>query len=94
MPIFEALSQIRVNRVFSPIRIEIRVIRVQSSLLSIFWKVDSPKKAFAENREISTATTTTTQRARKENLRRGALAPSTLTVDMDMLEKLAKPYLP
>ena len=35
-PIFEALGQIRANRVFSPIRIEIRVIRVQSSLLSIF----------------------------------------------------------
>ena len=39
LPIFEALGQIRANRVFSPIRIEIRdaiirVIRVQSSLLS------------------------------------------------------------
>ena len=51
-PIFEALSQIRANRVFSPIRIQIRVIRVQSSLLSIFWKVDSPNKGFfsSENR--------------------------------------------
>ena len=39
--IFEALGQIRANRVFSPIRIQIRVIRVQSSLLSIFWKVES-----------------------------------------------------
>ena len=36
--------RIRANRVFSPIRIEIRVIRVLSSLLSIFWKVDSQKK--------------------------------------------------
>ena len=46
MPVFEALDQIRVNRVFSPIRIQIRVIRVQLSLLSIFWKVDSQKKFF------------------------------------------------
>ena len=45
-PIFEAIGQIRANRVFSPIRIEIRVIRVQSSLLSIFWKVDSQKNRF------------------------------------------------
>ena len=37
MPILEALGQIRANRVFSRIRIQIRVIRVQSSLLSIFW---------------------------------------------------------
>ena len=51
-PIFEALGQIRANRVFSPIRIQIRVIRAQSSLLSIFWKVDSQKKFFfrSENR--------------------------------------------
>ena len=34
--IFEALGQIRANRVFSPIRIEIRVIRVQSPPLSHF----------------------------------------------------------
>ena len=34
--IFEALGQIRANRVFSPIRIEIRAMRVQSSLLSYF----------------------------------------------------------
>ena len=35
--------------------------------------------------------TTTTQRARKENLQREALALSTPTVDMEMLEKnLAK----
>ena len=44
--IFEALGQIRANGVFPPIRIQIRVIRVQSSLLSIFWKVDSQKEAF------------------------------------------------
>ena len=50
-PIFEALGHIRANRVFSPIRIQIRVICVQSSLLSIFWKVDSQKKkAFSEAR--------------------------------------------
>ena len=36
MPIFVALGKIRANRVFSPIRIEIRVIRVQSSLLFHF----------------------------------------------------------
>ena len=36
IPIFEALGQNRANRVFSPIHIEIRVIRVQSSLLSHF----------------------------------------------------------
>ena len=46
MPIFEALGQIRANRVFCPIRIDIRVIRVLSSLLSIFWKVDSQKHVF------------------------------------------------
>ena len=45
-PIFEALGQIRANRVFSPICIQTRVIRVQFSLLSIFWKVDSQKKRF------------------------------------------------
>ena len=48
--IFEALGQIRANRAFSPIRIQIRVIRVQSSpaesLLSIFWRVDSKKNGF------------------------------------------------
>ena len=48
------------------------------------------KKRVAGNREIST---TTTQRARKENLRRQTLAPSTPTVDMEMVEKLAKPLL-
>ena len=36
IPIFEALGQIRENRVFSPIRIEIRVIRDHTSLLSHF----------------------------------------------------------
>ena len=46
MPMFEALGQIRANRVFSPIRIETRVIRVQSTLLSIFWNVNSQKKGF------------------------------------------------
>ena len=51
-PIFEALGEIRANRVFSPIRIEIRVSRAHSSLLSIFWKVDSQKRFFfrSENR--------------------------------------------
>ena len=44
--ILEALGQIRANRVFPPIRIQIRVIRVQSWLLSIFWKVDSQKEGF------------------------------------------------
>ena len=34
MPIFEALGLIRANRVFSPIRIDIRAIHIQSSLLS------------------------------------------------------------
>ena len=43
---FEALGQIRANRVFSPIRIGIRMIRVQSSLLSHFWKVDSQQGGF------------------------------------------------
>ena len=52
IPIFEANGQIRANRVFSPIRIEIRVIRIHSSLLSIFWKVDSQKNGYlrSENR--------------------------------------------
>ena len=46
------LGQIRTNRVFSPIRIDIRVIRILSSQLPIFWKVDSQKRAFSrsENR--------------------------------------------
>ena len=44
IPIFEALGQIRANRVFSPICIEIRVIRVQSSLLSHFWEGRFAKK--------------------------------------------------
>ena len=49
---FEALGQIRANRVFPPIRILIRVNRAQSSLLSIFcfWKVDSQKEGFFEAR--------------------------------------------
>ena len=46
IPIFEALGQICANRGFSPIRIEILVIRVKSSLLSHFWKGDSQKKGF------------------------------------------------
>ena len=46
-PIFETLGQIRANRVFSPIRIQ---IRVQSSLLSILWKVDSQNNGFFEAR--------------------------------------------
>ena len=41
-PIFEALGEIRANRVFSPIRIEIRVIPVQSSPLRSIRK----KKSF------------------------------------------------
>ena len=45
-PIFEALGQIRANRVFSPIRIQIRVIRVQSSLLSIFGRPIRKKRFF------------------------------------------------
>ena len=36
IPIFEALGQIRANHVFSLIRIEIRVIRAHTSLLSHF----------------------------------------------------------
>ena len=48
--IFEALGQIRANHVFPPIRIQIRVICGQSSLLSIFWKVDSQKEGFFEAR--------------------------------------------
>ena len=42
----EALGQIRANRVFPPIRIQIRVLRVQSSLLSNSWKVESQKEGF------------------------------------------------
>ena len=45
-PIFEALGPIRANRILSEIRIQIRLIRVQSSLLSIFWKVDSQNQFF------------------------------------------------
>ena len=44
MPIFEALGQILANRVFSLIRIEVRVIRVQSSLLSHYLEGRFAKK--------------------------------------------------
>ena len=44
------LGQIRTNHVFSLSRIELRVIRVLSSLLSIFWKVDSQKHGYFEAR--------------------------------------------
>ena len=52
---FAALSQIRANRVFSPIRIEICVICTQSSLLSHFLEgrfaiFFQSEKRFAENR--------------------------------------------
>ena len=60
------------------------------SLRGCSWKVSS-HLIEAGSWETST---TTTQRARKENLERETLAPSTPTVDMEMLEKLAKPYLP
>ena len=50
--IFEALGQFRANRVFSPILVEIRVICVQSSLLSIFWKVDSRRTGFLKRESI------------------------------------------
>ena len=46
---FEALGQIRANRVFSPIRIEIRVLRVQSSLLSPFLEGRFARKRFFES---------------------------------------------
>ena len=46
IPIFEALGQIRANRVFSPIRSDIRAIRVQSSLLSHFLKGRFAKRSF------------------------------------------------
>ena len=54
MRIFEALGQIRANRVFSPIHIEIRVIRVQSSLLSHFLEGRFAKRRFSrsENRFV------------------------------------------
>ena len=45
-------------------------------------------KSFS-NRELKISTTTT-QKARKENLQREALAPSNPTVDMEMLEKTSK----
>ena len=50
--IFEALGQIRANRVFSPIRFEIRAIRAQSSLLSgpVFGRTIRKKEVFFEAR--------------------------------------------
>ena len=48
IPTFEALGQIRANRVFSPIRIGIRVICVQSSLLSHFLEGRFAKKGFSK----------------------------------------------
>ena len=51
-PIFEALGQIRANRVLSPIRIQIRVIRVQCSLLSISGGSDSQNKGFSKRESI------------------------------------------
>ena len=51
MPIFEALGQIRTNRVFSPIRIAIRVIRVQSRCYPLSGRSIRKKTAFSsENR--------------------------------------------
>ena len=50
MRFFGALGQIRANRVFSPIRIEIRVIRVQSSLLSHLLEGRFAKGGFFEAR--------------------------------------------
>ena len=47
VPIFEGLGQIRANRVFSPIRIEIRVIRVLSSLLYISGRSIRKKQIFS-----------------------------------------------
>ena len=66
---FEALGQIRANRVFSPIRIQIRVIRVQSSLLSIFWKVDSQKKCFFFRNENRFAENIRDLHAKRESIR-------------------------
>ena len=52
MLIFEALGQIRANRVFSPIYIEIRVICVQSSLAIPFFGRSIPQKnVFFSKRE-------------------------------------------
>ena len=45
-PVFEALDQIRANRVFSPIRIQIRVMRIQSWLLSNFLEGRFAKRRF------------------------------------------------
>ena len=51
IPIFEALGQIRANRVFSPIRVEIRVVRVQTLLLSHFLEGRFAKKKVFSKRE-------------------------------------------
>ena len=51
MPIVEALRQIRANRVFSSIRIELRVVRVQSTLLSHFLEGRFAKMRFFSKRE-------------------------------------------
>ena len=59
-------------------------------LQELGWSSRARLKAkHAGNWEIST-TTTTTQRARKENLQSESLAPSTSTVDMEMLGKTSK----
>ena len=64
IPIFEALGQIRANRVFSLIRIEVRTIRVLSSLHPIFFgrsirqnQVFSKRESIRENRPTKEANT-------------------------------------
>ena len=67
---FEALGQIRANRVLSPIRIEIRVIRVQSSLLSHFFEGQLAKKEVffrSENRFARIGPLSTDMQIREEH---------------------------
>ena len=69
IPIFEALRQIRANHVFSLIRIEIRVIRVQSSLLSHFLEGRFAKTRFFFRRENRFAENIRNSSANHESIR-------------------------
>ena len=55
-------------------------------LEGFFWNLGRWLLAWSQSGNWERSTTTTTQRARKGNLQREALPPSTPTVDMEMLE--------
>ena len=70
MAIFEALGQIRANRVFSPIRIESRVICVQSlAAIPIFGRSNSQRGGFFFETRIDSQENIRDSRANHESIR-------------------------